>query len=177
MKSHTRLLVLALGLLVLAASTPAFAQQQQGDSELGLNGAITIPDSDPGGGTTGLVAVNYGYYFRQNDLVGLDTLVIFNGNFQSLALLGRYRHLFSTNNPMVYPFVGVQAGGIVAHDGGTNGNVAADGEAGVKFFVSQRTAIEVAYNFQYENTGGGFSHETFNVITFGFTHIFGGHHK
>lgn len=187
MKCHIRLLVLALGLLVLAASIPAFAQQEQGDTELGLNGSITIPHSSPSD-TTGIVDVAYGYYFRQNDLIAGDATVLINKNSFGFGLLPHYRHLFPTGNPKVYPFLGIKPGIFIFHIKGSEGfsgstDVAflGEAEAGVRFYLSQRSALDVAYNFDYQSSsfGGGnsFADKSQSVILVGFTHIFGGHHK
>lgn len=173
-------------LLLLAATSTGFAQQEKGDSELGLNGAFTIPHSDPGG-ATGEANITYGYYFTQHDLIGVGGLIVVSNSSQTFGPEGRYRHLFSTGNPKVFPFLGVSAGVNINHFSGafTNDFIGV-GEAGVKFFVSQRTAFEVAYNFQYLHAGGlpsvpgfndSFSQNTQSIITFGFTHLFGGHHK
>ena len=175
-----------VAMLVMAAATAGYAQQEKGDSELGLNGAFTIPHSDPGG-ATGEANFTYGYYFTKHDLIGAGGLLVVSSAGQIFGPEGRYRHLFSTGNSRVFPFVGVSAGVNINHFSGSFTNdFLGVGETGLKFFVSQRTAFELAYNFQYLHAGGlpgipgfndSFSQNTQSVITFGFTHLFGGHGK
>ncbi|HEV2991211.1 MAG TPA: hypothetical protein VG759_22420 [Candidatus Angelobacter sp.] len=181
MRKRFSLQMFAVALFVLAVTVSGFCQQEKGDSELGMNGAITISHSDPGN-TSGDVTVSYGYYFTKKDLVGFDTLTILSKDLQDVFLQGRYRHLFPTGNPKIFPFVGAAAGVEIIHTGGALGGgtqhpFVGTGEAGVKFFVSQRTALEIAYNLQYiHNANGSFADNSQSLITFGFTHIFGGHH-
>jgi hypothetical protein len=177
MRCLSNLCILAVVVFVAATSVPAFSQQAKGDSELGLNGSFSVPHSSPGD-VSGTAAINYGYYFKGHDLVGADILAILNKDFKDVFVQGRYRHLFSTGNPKIYPFLGA-AGGInilSASGSSTAHNALGTAEAGMKFFVSQKTAFELAYNFQYIHiSGGSFTDNSQSVITFGFTHLFGGH--
>ncbi len=174
MNSGFRNLTLSLLLVVLAA--PAFSQPTKGASELGLNGAVIIPDISPSD-TTGLVDLSYGYYFRAHDLVGLNTITVLSKDVQDIYLLGRYRHLFSISTPRIFPFVGAGGGiNVLASSGSPTSHWGlGSGEAGVKFFVSQRTAFEVAYDLLYVNVkDASFRQASFGAITFGFTYTFGG---
>lgn len=180
MNCHFRVQVLVFALFVLAAAAPAFCQQEKGDSEIGLSGSVSIPNSDPGT-TSGSVFVSYAYYFRKNDSVGAYTLATFAKNSFTIGPLVEYRHLFSTKNPKVYPFLGAAGGFAFDHQGGdfssnSWGGTAA-GEGGIKFFVSQRTALDVTYYFIYTTGQSGFANSTSNLIAFGFTHILGGPKK
>jgi hypothetical protein len=172
-----RVRILTLSLLMFALATCAVSQQAKGDSELGLNGSFSVPHSSPSD-AFGVAQISYGYYFKGHDLLGVDTLAIINKDFKDVFLQGRYRHLFSMGNPKVYPFLGAAAGVNVASMTGssTSHNGLGTAEVGVKFFVSQKTAFELAYDFQYINVSGAtFSENSQSVITFGFTHLFGGH--
>jgi hypothetical protein len=178
MNHRTGVRVLAVMLVMFAVSVPAFSQQAKGDSEIGLNGSFIIPHSDPST-TLGIAQISYGYYFRKNDLLGLDSVVIATKGLQDVFLQGRYRHLFSIKNPRIYPFLGAQGGINVTRLTGspTTHDALGTAEAGLKFFVSQRSAFEIAYNFQYVHQAGmDFANSSSSVISFGFTHLFGGHH-
>jgi hypothetical protein len=171
---YRTLLLLGVGIVDAECS---LAQQVKGDRELELNGAFTIPHSDPGS-ATGVATVGYGYYFRKNDLLGMDTLTMINKDSQMVYAQGRIRHLFSMRDPTVYPFVGVMGGGIMMSGSGGSNSGIGTGEAGVKFFVSQRTAVEISYDLLYvHQSGGSFVDNTTSTINVGFTHIFGGHHR
>lgn len=163
-------------LTVLVLVVPAFSQPEKGASEIGLNGAVIIPHVAPSD-ATGLIDLSYGYYFRTHDLVGLDSISVLSQNVQDVYVLGRYRHLFSTGNPMIFPFVGAGGGvNVLASSGSPTSHWAlGSGEAGVKFFVSQRAAFDVAYDLFYVNiNGASFSQASFSAVTFGFTYTFGG---
>ena len=173
MKKLRLLLVLCAGVVSASCS---FGQQVKGDHELGLNGTFTVPHSSPSD-ADGTAQISYGYYFRRTDLLGFDLAVFVQKGSQAVYPQGRYRHLFSRKDAKVYPFVGAQAGGLLMRTGGSStGNFLGAGEAGFKIFVSQRTALEIAYNLQYiQYSGGSFKDDSQSVITVGFTHIFGGH--
>lgn len=181
MKNRLSLQVIAVAVFAAICTLPGSCQQQKGDSELGMNGSVIIQNSDIAS-TSGDVTLSYGHYFTKNDLVGTDTLTVLGKDFQNVFAQGRYRHLFPTANPKVFPFVGAAAGVELIHlggalGGGTQHPFVGTGEAGVKFYVSQRTALEVAYNLQYiHNSTGTFATNSQSLITFGFTHIFGGRH-
>ncbi len=169
-----RILIGALAVFLLAVT--AFSQPEKGSSDVGLNGAVLIPHTSPGD-TIGLVDLTYGYYFRAHDLAGLNTVTIFSKNVQDVYVLGRYRHLFSTGNSKIFPFVG--GGGGINVFSSTVSSVRHWGlgsaEAGLKFFTSRRTAFEVTYDLAYVNVkNGSFSQNSVSAVTFGFTYGFGG---
>jgi hypothetical protein len=166
-------------LVILAVGVPCFAQQEKGNSELSFNGSIMIPHSNPGDNANGLVQIGYGYYFTSKDRFGFDTIVFLNGSAQDVFLDGRYRHLFPTKNPKVFPFIGGAAGFNVFHESsGTNKNFLGSGEFGLKFWLSQRTSFEASYNFEYIRVAGqSFKENSSSVLLFGFTYLFGGKEK
>ena len=181
MRAFTKLCLVAVAALLTVSALPGFSQQVKGDSELGLNESLSFPNQS-GGEVTIMSTVSYGYYFRTTDLVGFDDTAVVSGTTNSLSTVdyiqGRYRHLFPMkSNPKAFPFVGVQAGILATAASGSTStnNFVSNFEAGYKYYVSPKTAFEVAYNLQYINeTGGTFSSDSMNVITFGFTYNFGG---
>ena len=169
----SRTLTLLVAVFLVAIS--AFSQPEKGSSEIGLNGAVLIPHISPGD-TTGLVDFSYGYYFRSHDLAGLNSITILSKNVQDVYLLGHYRHLFSTGNPKIFPFVGGGGGVNVFSSTGSSGHWAlGSGEAGIKFYLNRRTALDLTYDLVYVNVkNGNFSQNSVSAITFGFTYSFGG---
>jgi hypothetical protein len=178
--------------LVVALAIPAFSQAVKGDSELGLNGAVIITHQSPIS-TSGLAAVTYGYYFTNRDQLGFQNISIISGGGGSGTsvtdyFLGDYIHLFPLgSNPKVAPFVGGAAGVLAMTSGGSSsatgggsnsGTFIANGQGGLKFYVSEKTAFEVAYQLLYEQQSGGtFASNSLSEITFGFTYSFGGPRK
>lgn len=171
-------LYLALALwLMFAKPVPTFAQQQQGDKEVAVNGAFIVPHDDPSG-ANGQGDFKMGDYFRKNDLVGVESLAFVAKGYDEVFQSGFYRHLVPTKNPRLFPFVGASAGvDLTRSSGAPMGHVLlAKGEVGVKYFLGRRFAIETAYNFEYQrNPGQTFSQNSDSVILFGFSYIFGGH--
>jgi len=153
---------------------PALAQQEKGDMEVALNGYADIPNSDPSN-VEGDVMVRLGYYIKPNTLIGIESTTLLAKSFQEEFADVFYRHLFHTHNRKLFPFLGGSAGEHLTHDGGTNGNVLATGEAGLKYYMSRRFAFEVAYNFQYIRTPGEtFANSSDSLVVFGFSYLFGG---
>jgi len=179
MRRHFTIYLVLAFWLILARSAPSFAQQQQGDQEVAVNGAFIVPHDDPGA-ANGQGSFKMGDYFRKNDLVGVDTLVFVAKGSDEVFLSGFYRHLVSTKNPRLFPFVGASAGvDLTRASGEPTGHVLlAKGEVGIKYYLSQRFAFETAYNLEYQrNPGQTFSQNSDSVVLFGFSYIFGGHNR
>jgi len=177
MRKGVHILIVCLGSCLVASN--AFSQQAKSDSELGLSGSFTVPHNDPST-ANGEAQISYGYYFSNHDLLGMDTVAIVSNSLDIVFVQGRYRHLFGGKNAKVFPFVGAAGGVDLYHFNGSTSHFGlGTGEAGVKFFVSQKTAFEVAYNFQYINQvpGGSFTQNSQSMIVFGFTHLFGGRRR
>lgn len=164
----------ALAFISAALTMPAFAQQEKGDKEVALNGFVDVPHSDPSS-VLGDVTVRLGYYIKPNTLIGIDSTTFIQKSGQDEFVDVFYRHLFHTHSGKLYPFLGASAGENLLHDGGTNSNLLAKGEVGLKFYLSRRFAFETAYNFQYVHVPGqSFSESSDSVIVFGFSYLFGG---
>lgn len=170
---HVPVVVLA----ILVFALPALAQQQKGDVELGINGSVTVPHSDPST-TTGEISGSLGKYISNNNEVGGAAIVFIEKDAQLVYLNPFFTHLIKTKNPKFYPFVGGNFGFILSHDGGTNTEYGGAGYAGIKYYLSQKFAFQLAYNFQYQHiAGASFQEQTFSVVTFGFTYLFGKHKR
>jgi hypothetical protein len=172
----------AAAFLAVALAVPAFAQQQKGDVELGLNGDVLVTHSSPVE-ADGIVDVSLGYYLTERNLVGFESQTqIAGGSKESTYVdefvFGHYRRLFvSKKRPTVMPYAGVYAGTEVSNEGlyGTTKKdiFASQGEGGFKFFVSKKTAFEVAYNFLYYRVPSiSFQNSSASVVTFGITYDF-----
>jgi len=184
MRNILRALVVTITACLFAM--PAVSQQEKGDSELGLSGAFTVTNNDTSS-ASGFADFTYGYYFSDHDVIGLGAEPFVQKDVYNLYLFAQYRHLFGPKTGKVFPFVGGGGGfntlhlNAAASATGSSSNTTyglAVGEAGVKFFVSQRTAFEVAYNLRYISaSGGSFAANSTSAIVFGFTHLFGGHQR
>ena len=190
-----KMMVVAVALAAVSFAVPAFAQPEKGDVELGANGNLLFTHMDPST-TIGQFSVQAGYYLTKNDLVGVssNTMFLHNselsggtdgalGNTLTLeAITGHYRRVFNLKSqPALVPFAGVYAGSAILSMGGEAGSYnkfLGQGEAGVKFYVSKKTAFEVAYNLLYVNVNengwdNSFKNDSASNISFGFTYDFG----
>lgn len=201
-RSTLKLYTLAVALLIFSA-VPTLAQQVKGDSEVGLSGSFTIIPTTVGSTTTyndtGIVSVDYGYYFTRHDLLGIADSVSISGTTGGTSTLStddtlyfRYRHLFGGQSAKVYPFAGA-GGGFYSQSAPqttqtstqiitttkTTTNGIYDLEGGMKFYMNPKTAFEVAYTYEaYSQSSGTTSSsstmQSIDVISFGFTYVFGG---
>jgi hypothetical protein len=181
-------IVISAALLAATVAAPAFAQQEKGDVELGLNGDVLFSHSSPLY-SHGDVFVDLGYYVTSKNLVGISSetqIDHVNGSTgvsastnTSESIYGHYRHLFSLKaHPVLFPYVGAYAGGNYDNQGTTSSDkkflFAGQGEGGIKYFMSKKAAFEVAYNLLYVNyPNSNFQNRSFSDITFGLTYDFG----
>lgn len=167
--------VLVLISILLALGLPALAQQAQGDKEVSVNGFIDVPNSDPSS-TLGNVTLKLGDYIKPNTEIGIDSSTLIQKSNQEEFIDGFYRHYLHSHNEKLFPFFGGSAGYDATHDGATSGNFLAKGELGIRYYLSQRFAFDVAYNLQYVRTAGqSFTQNSDSVVVFGFSFLFGGH--
>ena len=172
--------LLSVTLLLGFLPASAVAQQDKGDKEFGIDGAATISNSTPVTGTV-FAEVSFGKYLSLNNYIGLIAAPQFSfsgGNTSGGALFGgEYRYLFgSSKSNRVWPFIGAQADYDYLRSNGSSQNLGVVApEAGIKFYVSQKTAFEVSYLLEIQFGGGpysGFGQRSSNFIVFGFKHIF-----
>jgi hypothetical protein len=198
-RSTWKFRILSAALTVLSAA-PTLAQQVKGDSEVGLSGSFTLtPMTNPvynskgvqtgtqsTVSTSGTITVDYGFYFTRSDFFGVDESATISGTPDATTggtdtsiidyTTFRYRHLFGKKGAKVYPFVGAGGGFIGTADSengvASTGEGLYDAEAGLKFYVSEKTAFELAYTYLGEVQNG--TTTSLDQITFGFTYVFGG---
>lgn len=159
-----------LGLLIVALATalPAAAQQQEGDSELQLQGSLNLATSSDFE-HSGSVHVTYGRFFTDRQEWGLTV----SGGFQQdgdVAGFGGpfYRYNFSTGD--VVPFVGGALGAAFG-EGAFGDGAQLQAEGGVRFFLDRSKAFTVAGQTYYSVDNSEFG-DTFDVL-FGFSVFWG----
>lgn len=154
------------GLFLLV--NPALAQQQEGDTELQLQGSLNLAtsgDFDHSGG----VNVNYGRFFTAKQEWG----VMVSASFQSDGDLGGfggpfYRYNFATEE--VVPFVGATAAAAFG-DGQIGDGALLAIEGGVRYFLDRNTAFSVTGQTLYSIDEGELG-DSLNVL-FGFSRFWG----
>jgi hypothetical protein len=173
MNPRLKVIALSLGLFLLTSAPLGLAQQEKGDKEIAVSGNFDVPNSDPST-ANGTVAIRFGDYITRNSIIGVDSLTFVTKDSQLEFVDVFGRRLIPTKNPKLFPFFGGSGGLSLYHNSGTEHNFLAKGEVGVKYFLSQRFAFEVAYDLQYVRTPGqSFADSSDSVVTFGFSYLFG----
>ena len=140
-------LYLLLSVLVLVAG-PAPAQQQQGDTELQLQGSLSL---STGGDAedSGAVAVNWGYFFTDQQEAGVSALGVFTEDGDLGGLGGPfYRYNLSTGTTV--PYVGVAASFLFGDFTQSESDVFASLEGGVRWFLERNMAFNVGATALYD---------------------------
>jgi hypothetical protein len=152
---------------VFAVAGPVLGQQGTGDTELQLQGNLSVGGS---GEDSGSVGVQIGRFFTEYQEIGLTAF----GTFQSNGKFGGfggpyYRYNFSTGN--VVPYLGVSAGSTFGNFSSGGTSTIASAEGGARFFLDRKTAFTVAatktYFFKQKEFDKGLT------IQFGFSYLWG----
>lgn len=157
-----RTLGLIVGLVALAA--PALAQQQEGDTELQLQGSLSLATSSDFEHSGG-VNVNYGRFFTDHQEWGVAVVATFHEEGDLGGAGGPfYRYNFSTGETV--PFVGAAAfAGFGDGPAGDGALLAVEG--GVRFFLDRNRAFSVTGQQLYSIDQSELA-DTLNVL-FGFS--------
>jgi hypothetical protein len=157
--------VLAVAAL-LGLAGPVLGQQRTGDTELQLQGNLSVAGSGDQD-NSGSVSVILGHFFTDLQEIGADVTGTFvaNGKFVG-SVAPFYRYNFSTGK--IVPYLGVTAGTTFGNTGGGTSTLASV-EVGARFFVDSKTAFTVntgkSYFFKQKEFDPGLN------IAFGFSHL------
>lgn len=170
----------AVALAAAAMSTGAlYAQPSQGDFEIGAAGSLIFQNSSPVSGSF-FADVTAGKYFRDNQYLGAYILpsITFttatgSASAGSFGFGAEYEYGFTTGSK-VWPFVGGAAGGNISRSSAFgssswSGSFQLIPEAGIKFFLDQKTSIEGVVQIPLNFAGNGLSSST--QVLFGLRHI------
>jgi hypothetical protein len=169
------------GLIIVSFAVPAFAQAEQGDKEVLLNGDITTsfggeadPTTgvEPGSVTTGNLSAGLGYYFTQ----AVEGFGAINLGFSRDATAGTsvdagfalaFRYNFSRMGRQMVPYVGVQYAMNSVKDPGDSSYVQPNG--GFKYYLRPKVAFDVniSYGHGFSSAGGSIFRESVGLV-FGF---------
>ena len=175
-----RNLVLSAVILVSFA-LPAFAQAEQGDKEVLLNGDITtsfggetdpITGVEPNAVTTGNVAAGLGYYFTQ----AVQGFGAINLGFSRDGTAGTtvdagfalaFRYNFVRTGRETVPYVGIQYAMNSVRNPKDSSYVEPNG--GFKYYLRPNVAfdVNVSYGRGFSSAGGNIIRESFGLV-FGF---------
>jgi hypothetical protein len=156
---------------LLGLAAPVLGQQGTGDTELQLQGSLSV-----GGGSgsqdMGTVAVVLGRFFTDRQEIGVDISASFSPNGKFGGSGGpSYRYNFLTGK--VVPYVGASAGTTFGNFSGFGSSTSTllSAEGGARFFVDRKTAFTVEakkiYFFKTKEFDKGLT------VQFGFSHLWG----
>ncbi len=141
--------------------------------ELGFEGTVFVPHAQAAD-AYGLVGLRAGRFVTDGNEIGLETTLFLQRRVQDIYVAGFYRYNFHTANPRLFPFLGAGAGVKVFVGGGEAASkLLASGEFGLKYFLAQKVAFELAYNLVYVDTKKrGFKDSSSSVVTVGLAYVF-----
>ncbi len=162
-----KLLWLAVvGVVLAAVAAPCQAQQQRGDNEIQLQGALSLATSGSQNADAGAVDVRYGRFFTDYQQVGVEVTGTITGGPALFGSIGPfYRYNFSKDK--LVPYVGGGVTVLFGTQGGSGGVL--DVEGGVRYFLDRRTAFTAS-----ATTGYSFNSHSFDksiTMLFGFSHL------
>lgn len=160
-------LFLFLAAVLLTAALPASAQQQAGDSELQLQGSLSLglKGDAPDNGT---VFLNYGRFFTEKQELGLTVFAFVAGSSDLSGFGGPfYRYNFSSGKTV--PYLGVSAATPFGDFGGSD--ILLTFEAGVKWYLERNLAFSLAANSNYDTDTSEFADQL--QVLFGFSYVWG----
>lgn len=163
-----RTLLFATLALSLMSSPAAWAQQEEGDTELQVQGTLYLEIGSSDQDNSGFVRGLYGRFFTDQQQYGLTLTLGFNDQGDIGGNGGPfYRYNFDVAEDMV-PYVGAALttgfGDFVL-----GGDVLATLEAGNRWFLDRDTAFTIAAEVYYDIDASDLSDQV--AITFGFSHF------
>ncbi|HAL46359.1 MAG: hypothetical protein FI707_01355 [SAR202 cluster bacterium] len=162
--------------LVLAFPGSATAQSEKGDTELQFTGLVNSTFTDGDDATNGTVFANIGYFVTADQQVGggpTFRISAGRGTSVNLGLNFFYRYHFTTDNPLISPYVGAE---YFIFDLAPAGDLSAldlsfiNGIGGAKFYLSEKTAVDLKGAFGFGATSPSAAQVL--AITVGLTYLF-----
>lgn len=153
--------------VMLVASIPATAQQTAGDSELQLQGSLSLGIGSDGS-DNGSVFLNYGRFFTDRQEAGALVFASFDSDGDFSGFGGPfYRYNLSTGKTV--PYVGASAA--IPFGDYSEGDILLTPEGGVRWFLERNLAFSLAANLPYDVNESEF-HDQLQVL-FGFSYLWG----
>jgi len=164
--------LILLIVLISLSSTLLFAQQQKGDSEIQISGFATVIDGD----AMGSVFLKFGKYFTDNFQFGITPSVDIdtfgrstNTTFGAGAFL---TYSFLASDAKTVPYFGASYRKTDLENWDFEyGSVG--GQLGLKYFVTDRTAFDIAGNYLVSIPAEDFiDSQGLVFVSFGFSYLF-----
>jgi hypothetical protein len=157
------MLVLMLSLLI---TLPALAQQEQGDTELQLQGSLSLGLDDEFKNAGSANAI-YGRFFTERQEIGGALRVNFNSDGDLSGAAGPfYRYNFLTGGKTV-PYVGAAVAATFGEYQG--GDIQLDLEGGARWFLARNMAFTLSGLYSYDVDASEFADRL--AVLFGFSYL------
>ncbi len=162
-----RKLVLIALVVFFALTSPLLAQQEKGDLELQLQGALWLA-LDDAYDDIGVANVRFGKFLTNRQEIGGTILAVFNGDGDIGGTGGPFWRFNFTANSKTVPYVGaaVQTGFGEFY---SESDVLATLEGGVRWFLQRNMAFTVGAQMDYDVDESEFS--DYLGVLFGFSYF------
>jgi hypothetical protein len=152
--------------IVLLMAAPALAQQEQGDTELQLQGSLSLGLDDEFDNAGSANAI-YGLFFTERQEVGGALRVNFNSDGDLSGAAGPfYRYNFPTSGKAV-PYVGAAVAATFGEYQG--GDIQLDLEGGSRWFLARNMAFTLSGLYSYDVDASEFADRL--AVLFGFSYL------
>jgi hypothetical protein len=158
--------VFHLAVAILMA-TPVLAQQQQGDTELQLQGSLSI-STKSGDNNSGSATVNWGRFFTNQQEFGGTVTTFFNGNGDLSGFAGPFWRL-NLGQSKTVPYIGASVATTFGEF--SSGDAIANIEGGVRWFLSRSAAFTLGGLYTYDVKQKDFNDSV--QVLFGFSYLWG----
>ena len=158
--------VFHLAVAVLIAA-PVLAQQQRGDTELQLQGSLSI-STKSGGHDSGSAAVNWGRFFTDQQEAGVTVSTDFNSDGDLGGFGGPFWRL-NLGQGKTVPYIGASVAATFGDS--SSGDSIANLEGGVRWFLSRSSAFTLGGLYTYDVKEKDFNDSV--RVLFGFSYLWG----
>jgi len=131
-------------LLVLFFTFQLIAQQQKGDSELGINGYYFASTS--GGSGVGNLSFKYGYFFTDNFEAGIGPNFTFSSSKTTVGSAAFFQYSFLSGDGTNVPYFGAQ---YFKNDFDSDDSGAAGATLGIKFYLKRNAAFDIGFSYLF----------------------------
>lgn len=149
-------------LMIALAAVPAAAQQQEGDSELQLQGTLSISTGDAE--DNGAVSVNWGRFFTDRQEIGVTAFTVFTEDVSGYA--GPF-YRYNLASGTTVPYVGASAA--AGFGDFSSGDALVNLEGGVRWFLARNMAFTLGGVYTYDVDESEFLDAV--QVLFGFSYL------